>query len=95
MLGGFIYTIASGLSHTLKIDEKVKKIKIKKTKILLEYGTNIFGVLITAELSKLIQNKFHQLMVKFEDTFKDDLENWTGEIKKFDIMAITKTNSVR
>jgi len=90
MLGGFIYTIASGLAHTLKTEEKVKKIKIKDTQILLEYGNKIFGVLIVTEISKLIADKFDQLMVRFEGKYKAELEEWTGEISKFDIKLIEK-----
>ncbi|NHI90894.1 MAG: hypothetical protein EAX96_00240 [Candidatus Lokiarchaeota archaeon] len=84
MLGGFIYTIASGLSQTLKTSEKVKKIKIRDTTFLLKYGKKIFGLLIVSELSKSIKQKFNRLMIKFEDKYQKELESWTGEISKFD-----------
>ena len=88
MLGGFIYTIASGLAHTLKTEKKVKKIKVKGTTLLLKYGKKIFGLLIISDLSKSIQKKFDLLMKKFEDTYQDELEHWTGEISKFDKKTI-------
>lgn len=88
MLGGFIYTIANGLAHTLKTDKRVTKITVKGTNLLLGYGKRVFGVLIASELSKSIQIKFDQIMEKFEREYKTELENWTGEISKFSMIKI-------
>ena len=54
------------------------------TKIILEYGTFIIGVLITEENFGILRKKLKKLVEKFELHFKDSLQDFSGSLNEFE-----------
>lgn len=84
LMGGFLYAISCGLEETLKVSREIKTIKVGNTLLLFEYGKHIFGLGFVSENIHLLHQKLVRLIERFEKYYETDLEEWEGDLSKFD-----------
>ncbi|MFX1450366.1 MAG: hypothetical protein ACFFCM_05965, partial [Promethearchaeota archaeon] len=84
LLGGFIYSIKYGLEDSFILGKTVNSIDFGDLKLLFKPGKYVFGVLFVSEQTPLIQEKLTKFIDLFESNYKIDLENWSGNVGKFE-----------
>ncbi len=83
LIGGFIYAISNGLKMSLNIEGEIDEIEIGETTLIIEHGKETFAIFFVSEHTNKLHEKIKTFIKEFETNFKDELENWTGDISQF------------
>jgi len=84
LVSGMFTAITSFVKEMTKSAEVLKKIDHGDITILLEYGNTIFGALfIKGTQSSEIRLPLKEFVQKFEEKYKDILQDWTGSLTPF------------
>ncbi|NVM01825.1 MAG: hypothetical protein HWN67_05795 [Candidatus Helarchaeota archaeon] len=84
LIGGTIAGISGVVQEITRSKQKLQLLDQGDTKIILEYGTFIIGVLITEENFGILRKKLKKLVEKFELHFKDSLQDFSGSLNEFE-----------
>ena len=85
LVGGVFSSIEKLLAHMMKTEENLQEIDYQNLKILMEKGEEVFGVLILNDQSSFLQYKLTVFLREFENFFKEEIENFRGDIVTFKI----------
>ncbi|MFX1449691.1 MAG: hypothetical protein ACFFCM_02540 [Promethearchaeota archaeon] len=80
LLGGFLYIIDSGLVTLFDIKGDIKSITIGNMNLLFTHGKFVFGLILSTEQTSLLLRKLRKFIEKFENTYKNELEDWSGDL---------------
>ncbi|NVM31488.1 MAG: hypothetical protein HWN65_21800 [Candidatus Helarchaeota archaeon] len=83
LIGGTISGITGLIQEVTRSKQKLQLMDQGETKILLEYGTYIIGVLITEENFYILRKKLKRLVEEFELKYEETLQNFTGSLDEF------------
>ncbi len=83
LLGGFLYIIDSGLVTLFDAKEDIKSINIGNMNLIFTHGKYVFGLLLTTDYTFVMARKLNNFVEKFENNYKNILENWSGEITEY------------
>ena len=83
LIAGMISAISGFLGEVLKGDENLSLIDRDNIKIILEYSTNLIGLIFLNKESPQIRNDLKSILSKTEEKYQKDFKEWTGEVTKF------------
>ncbi|MFX1449280.1 MAG: hypothetical protein ACFFCM_00475 [Promethearchaeota archaeon] len=83
VLGGFIYAISGGLKHVIDVTGELETIKIGNITIIFKFGEKLFGTLITADNTPILEDKLSKFVKEVETEFKEVIDHWVGDISLF------------
>ncbi|MFX0141685.1 MAG: hypothetical protein ACFFDN_49060 [Candidatus Hodarchaeota archaeon] len=84
LIGGTLAGISGVVQEITRSKQKLQLLDQGDTKILLEYGTFIIGVLITEENFSILRKKLKKLVERFEVQFKELLQDFSGSLNEFE-----------
>lgn len=88
LLAGFISGLKSGLQEVLNLEESDYSINFSGLNLLFRNGKFVFGLLFISEYTPILSDKLNKFVNIFEQTFKNELENWSGRIDAFKLKKI-------
>jgi len=83
LVGGSISGITKLMQEITRSPQRLQLMDHGNIKILLEYGTDIIGVLIVEANFNILRKKLKMLVDQFEIRFRKSLENYTGLLDEF------------
>ncbi len=84
LVTGFITGLISLVQEITQTEKQLKVVDVEDIKIILEHGNkNVVGILMAEANYKILRNKLHDLVERFETEFATELSKFTGSVTEF------------
>ncbi|MFX1450026.1 MAG: hypothetical protein ACFFCM_04225 [Promethearchaeota archaeon] len=83
LIAGGLIGISSIIQEMTKSNTKLRVIKQEQANIILEHGESIVIALISKEDLQILRKKLNSLINKFESLFREQIQDWTGDVSIF------------
>ena len=88
LIGGFIYTLTSGLKKTFNVGD-IDSINVGDITLIFKYGEHILGILFLSEYTAILEKKLSMFIDIFEFSYQEELKNWKGDVTIYEKGRLT------